>query len=64
MLEHVDDLELVLPAQLLLADAPQVGDGRLGALRSSGDVELQDERSQNPLRGLASDCDELGGMAS
>jgi hypothetical protein len=52
MLEDVDDLELILALQLLLADATQVGDRRLRAGRRSGDVELEDERGQtsSPVR--------------
>jgi hypothetical protein len=46
MLEYVDDLELILSAQLLFADAAQVRDCRLGSRCRSGDVELQDERGQ------------------
>jgi hypothetical protein len=42
MFEHVDDLEVVLPLQLLVADAPQVGDRNLGFRGLAGDVELED----------------------
>ena len=42
MLEHIDDLELVSPVQLIIADAPQVGDRRLRLRGLSSDVEFED----------------------
>jgi hypothetical protein len=54
VLEDVDDLQLVSAAQLLVADAPQVGDGDLGLGRLAGDVELQDVlRQEVPLSARA-----------
>jgi hypothetical protein len=56
VLEHVDDLELVLPAQLSFTDTSEVRDGGLSARRSSRDVELEDERCQNSSPGRRGDA--------
>jgi hypothetical protein len=49
MLENVDDLKVVLASELLIADAPQVGDGGLGLRRLTRDVELENELRQVTL---------------
>jgi hypothetical protein len=46
MLEDVDDLELILTAELLFADATQVRDRRLRARGRACNVELEDKRGQ------------------
>jgi hypothetical protein len=51
ILEHVDDLEPVPAAQLLLADPAEVGDRDLRPGIGAGDVELEDEFRQSVLPG-------------
>src|SRR5688572_30164730 len=41
MLQHIDDLEVVLPAKILLADATQVGYRHLRSRARPRDVESQ-----------------------
>ena len=41
VLQHVDDLELVLAVQIFVADAAEIGDGVLGPRRLARDVELE-----------------------
>lgn len=42
MLEHIDDLERVLPLELFLTDASEIRDGGLRARAAPRDVQLQD----------------------
>jgi hypothetical protein len=48
MLQDVDDLQLVLPAELLSADTVEVLDRDLCARARTGDVERQDVFRQSP----------------
>ncbi|MDB4890676.1 MAG: hypothetical protein JWL61_2531 [Gemmatimonadetes bacterium] len=50
MLEDVDDFELVLPFELLLANAPKVGDGRGSARARARDEQPQQILGQGFLQ--------------
>ena len=46
LLQHVDDLERVLSAEILLANATEIRDSQFGSRARAGDVKLQNERGQ------------------
>jgi hypothetical protein len=49
VLKHIDDLQRVIPAEVFVADPPQVGNCQLRARRQAGDVKLEKVRRRSAL---------------